>query len=174
MNQDDMASLPIDLADREAFLLALIRNLSGVLEEVIGLHDAEGFIAMVGDRIGETFNSEYRRALGQNELSKEQVALALVDLKRRIQGDFFIEQQDDEHIVLGNRRCPFGDAVRDRPSLCMMTSNVFGKIAAENAGYARVELNETIAQGAPGCRVTVRFSPSAEADDEAREYFRAI
>ncbi len=30
----------------------------------------------------------------------------------------------------GNRLCPFGELVRDRPSLCMMTSNVFGYIAA--------------------------------------------
>jgi hypothetical protein len=29
----------------------------------------------------------------------------------------------------------------------MMTSNVFGAIAAENLGYGKVELRETIAKG---------------------------
>lgn len=37
----------------------------------------------------------------------------------------------------------------------MMTSNVFGMIAASNLGYAKVELQETIAKGASGCRVIV-------------------
>ena len=32
----------------------------------------------------------------------------------------------------------------------MMTSNVFGSIAAANLGYAKVELQETIAEGSPG------------------------
>ncbi len=46
-------------------------------------------------------------------------------------------------------------AALGRPSLCMMTSNVFGVIAAENLGYAKVALTETIALGAPGCRAVV-------------------
>ena len=41
----------------------------------------------------------------------------------------------------------------------MMTSNVFGVIAAENLGYARVVLEETIATGSPGCRVVVHLKP---------------
>ena len=82
-------------------------------------------------------------------------------------------EEDDTRIVLGNRACPFGELVRDRPSLCMMTSNVFGRIAAENLGYARVELRETIARGDPGCRVVVHLVPGDEADPQAREYFRS-
>jgi hypothetical protein len=31
----------------------------------------------------------------------------LVDLKRRIQGDFYVLREDDQKIVLGNRHCPF-------------------------------------------------------------------
>ena len=59
-----------------------------------------------------------------------------------------------------------------RPSLCMMTSNVFGSIAARNLGYARVELQETIAEGAPGCRVTVHLrGPGAGEAWGGREYF---
>ncbi len=98
----------------------------------------------------------------------------LVDLKRRIQGDFFIIEQDEEKIVLGNRACPFGEKVIDRPALCMMTSNVFGSIAAENLGYAKVVLEETIARGDGGCRVVVYLKASAAAQQAAgREYFRA-
>jgi hypothetical protein len=64
--------------------------------------------------------------------------------------------------------------VLGRPSMCMMTSNVFGSIAANNVGYAKVELQETIAQGHPGCRVVVYLKPTEEAvAAEGREYFAA-
>lgn len=56
--------------------------------------------------------------------------------------------------------------------MCMMTSNVFGTIAAENLGYAKVSLEQTIAQGAAGCRVVVYLKPQPAADQaEGREYF---
>ncbi|NNF29548.1 MAG: transcriptional regulator, partial [Gemmatimonadetes bacterium] len=101
-----------------------------------------------------------------------QVADVLVDLKRRIQGDFYVIEQTDHHIVLGNRACPFGEKVVGRPALCMMTSNVFGSIAADNLGYAKVVLEETIAEGATGCRIVVhtRHGPEASADPGI-EYF---
>ena len=87
----------------------------------------------------------------------------LVDLKRRIEGDFFVIEESEDKIVLGNRRCPFAEKVIGRPSMCMMTSNVFGHIAADNLGYSKVELRETIAEGAPECRVIVYLKPTAEA-----------
>ena len=70
-------------------------------------------------------------------LSRRQLAEVLVDLKRRIEGQFYIIEESDDRIVLGNCACPFGDKVIGRPSMCMMTSNVFGVIAAENLGYAK-------------------------------------
>jgi len=56
--------------------------------------------------------------------------------------------------------------------MCMMTSNVFGSIAAENLGYAKVELQKTIARGDPGCLVIVHLKPTEEAQMvDGREYF---
>lgn len=159
--------------ERDLFLRTLIRELSGTLQDVVGLSEASGFISVVGQRIGEQINADYRHALQVPALTREQVAEVLVDLKRRIQGDFRVVEQDDERIVLANRRCPFGDKVVGRPSMCMMTSNVFGVIAAENLGQAKVALEETIADGAPGCRVVVylgRTDASQAAD--GREYFK--
>jgi hypothetical protein len=54
----------------------------------------------------------------------------------------------------------------------MMTSNVFGSIAAENLGYAGVELERTIAEGHAGCRVVVHLRPTEHAQPGLREYFR--
>ncbi len=160
------------LLERDVFLRTLLRHLSGTLEDVVGLKEASGFISIVGQRIGDELNESYRTALGAGSLSREEVAAVLVDLKRRIQGDFFIIEESEDKIVLGNRACPFGDKVRDRRSMCMMTSNVFGVIAAENLGYARVVLEETIAEGHAGCRVAVYLRPDGMG--RGREYFRRV
>jgi predicted ArsR family transcriptional regulator len=158
--------------ERDGFVRLLIRELAGTLEDVVGLQDASGYISVVGTAIGERLDASYRNALAVEQLSKQQVAEVLVDLKRRIQGDFFVLEETEDRIVLGNRACPFGELVRDRPSLCMMTSNVFGHIAAQNLGYASVDLEQTIAEGSPGCRVVVYLRPGAAAPASAREYFR--
>ena len=95
-----------------------------------------------------------------------------VDLSHRIGGDFYVIEQTPDRVVLGNRKCPFGRHAEGRPSLCMMTSNVFGRIAAENLGYSRVRLDEAIARGDAGCRVVVDFRPVEKPGDDEREYFR--
>jgi len=160
--------------ERDIFLRNLLRELSGTLEEVIGLEEASGFISIVGQRIGDWMNDEYRKSLSTDKLTPEQVAKVLTDLKARIQGDFYIIEEDQEKIVMGNRCCPFGDQVKGHPSLCMMTSNVFGTITAENLGYGKVCMHETIAMGASECRVTVYKQSTDSAElDEGREYYQA-
>lgn len=158
--------------DRDVFMRTLIRELAGSLESVVGLEEASGYISLVGQAVGTQINDTYTRALAVERLSPRQVGEVLVDLKRRINGDFHIIEQDDEKIVLGNRLCPFAEKVIGRESMCMMTSNVFGTIAARNLGYARVELAETIARGDAGCRVVVHLSAGTGTEDSlGREYF---
>jgi len=158
--------------ERDGFLRNLIRELSGLLEDVVGLEEASGFISVVGQNIGKQIDSDYKQALQISQLNREQISQVLQDLKLRIQGDFYIISADKDKVVFGNRICPFAEKVKDRPSLCMMTSNVFGTIAAENNGYAKIALEETIAQGDPGCKVVVYFEDSEEAKAaEGREYF---
>ena len=166
------SSVAISL-NRDVFLRTLVRDLAGTLENVVGLDEAAGFISVVGQRIGEWIDAEYKQALGTAQLSHAQVAEVLVDLKRRIQGDFHVIEANETRIVLGNRACPFGDKVIGRPSMCMMTSNVFGTITAQNLGRSKVVLKQTIADGSPTCRVVVYLKPSAEADAaDGREYFQ--
>lgn len=159
--------------ERDLFLRSLLRHLSGTLQDVIGLSEASGFVSVVGQRMGDEINREYQRALGVESLSREQVADVLVDLKRRIQGDFYIIEENEDRIVFGNRKCPFEDRVLGRPSLCMMTSNVFGSIAADNLGYAKVSVEESIARGDAECRVTVYLRTTPESHRaEGREYVK--
>ncbi|MBA2483987.1 MAG: transcriptional regulator [Nitrosomonas sp.] len=166
----EAAKAQIELS-RDVFMRGLIRELSGSLEDVIGLKGAAGYISLVGQNMGEKINSEYRSALSVERLDRTQVCDVLVDLKRRIQGKFYIIEENEDRIVLGNHACPFGDKVIGRPSMCMMTSNVFGHIASQNLGYAKVELQETIAKGDPGCRVVIYLKQTKESDAAAgREY----
>jgi predicted ArsR family transcriptional regulator len=180
MNNKDLSTTDKPVSDldipleRDVFLRSLIRELAGTLEDVVGTEDASGFISVVGQNVGDWLNAEYKKALSVSRLSREQVAEVLVDLKARIKGDFYIIEEDDEKIVLGNRACPFAEKVLGRESMCMMTSNVFGAITAQNLGYAKVELQETIARGDPGCRVVVYLKPTDESDSrEGREYYGA-
>ena len=165
------ADVPLE---RDGFVRTLIGHLAAALQDVVGLDEASGFVSVVGQRMGDEIDRDYRRALGVERLTREQVAAVLVDLKRRIQGDFYVIEASTDRIVLGNRRCPFAEKVVGRPALCMMTSNVFGVLAAQNLGYARVEIEESIARGHAGCRVIVHLRP-AEGDEPAsgREYFES-
>lgn len=166
------AAVPLE---RDVFMRTLIRELAGTLQDVVGLDEASGFVSVVGQNMGQQINHDYKHALGVPRLTREQVAAVLVDLKRRIQGDFYVIEESDEKIVFGNRACPFAEKVLGRPAMCMMTSNVFGSIAADNLGYAKVELQETIAMGDAGCRVVVYLAPTPEAAAAAgREYYRAV
>jgi predicted ArsR family transcriptional regulator len=163
----------LDVAlDRDVFLRTLIRELSGALQDIVGVNEASGFVSIVGQRMGDAINDSYAAALQTALLDRRQVAEVLVDLKHRIQGKFYIIEESDDKIVFGNRACPFGDKVVGRPAMCMMTSNVFGAIAARNLGFAKVELQQTIAQGDPQCRVIVHLRATPEAREaEGREYF---
>lgn len=174
MEKDTLpSSLNIPL-DRDIFLRSLIRELAGVLEDVVGYTEASGYVSLVGQNIGEWINDIYRKEMGVSSLSREQVAEVFVDLKSRIQGDFSVVSQDDDKIVLDNSVCPFEEKVTDRPSMCMMTSNVFGFIAAENLGYANVVIEQALAKRDKKCKVIVYLKPSPEAEAvDGREYFRA-
>jgi len=158
--------------NRDVFLRVLVRELAGTLEDVVGYEEAAGYVSLVGQNMGAWINDLYRKELGLSTLPRELVAEVLADLKRRIQGDFCIVEQDAAKIVLRSSGCPFEDKVLDRPSMCMMTSNVFGVITASNLGYAKVVLRETLARRDAGCLVVVYLQPSPEAEAaDGREYY---
>ncbi|MEQ8665827.1 MAG: methanogen output domain 1-containing protein [Rhodospirillales bacterium] len=160
--------------DRDSFMQTMLRELAGVLQDTIGLRDARGFVSIVGARMGDAINDTYRRTLGSDTLNADQVAHVFVDLKKRIDGDFHVISQNADEIVLGNNRCPFGPKVRGKPAMCMMTSNVFGRIAAENLGYARVRVDESFADGHDRCLVRVALTRGKDQrkDEREREYYR--
>jgi predicted ArsR family transcriptional regulator len=158
--------------ERDGFVRQLIGELAAVLQDVIGSDEASGFVSLVGRTMGRDLGARYRQALGGKRLGRDEVESVLVDLKRRIQGGFSVQESTPERLTLVNHRCPFGEAVEGRPALCMMTSNVFGTITSENLGYARVHIEEAIARGDGRCLVHVVLAlPNGEGGLEGQEYF---
>ncbi|WP_244909956.1 methanogen output domain 1-containing protein [Francisella adeliensis] len=162
-----VADLDIEI-ERDGFLRSLINHLTGVLQDTVGLEDSKGFISVVGQVMGEEMNAEYKEALSLEKLPKNVLAQVLVDLKKRIKGEFYIIEETQDKIVLGNKKCPFAEKVIGRPSLCMMTTNVFGTIAADSIGYAKVSIDEAIANGDKECRVTVWLNSQSKEANAAK------
>jgi predicted ArsR family transcriptional regulator len=159
-----VVALPVPL-DRDVFLSSLIVELAVTLQDAVGLEEAKGLISAAGQRVGKQINSEYKAALAVSELPRARVSEVLMDVSRRIHGDFYIIEEDEEKIVLGNPVCPFADELAGRPVMCMMACNVLGAIVAENLGYARVAVEKSIAEGAPECRVVVHLRPPPEGEN---------
>ena len=157
---------------RESFLRALVVQLAMAVEEQQGPAAAERAVAQVGVDVGGQMEREYRVAtgVGAGELDVEHVAECLVRLKEAIGGEFTVVELAADRIVLVNSHCPFGDAVQRSPSLCRMTSSVFGGIAARSAGAAAVSLEERIALGDRNCRVVVHLGESSRDLVNAHHY----
>jgi DNA-binding NarL/FixJ family response regulator/anti-sigma regulatory factor (Ser/Thr protein kinase) len=160
---------------KEAFLRALLVELAQAVEGVQGPDVAEALVAQVGSNVGARMEESYRAARDiSGRLSPSQMADLYVRLKRAIDGDFYVVEADERRIVLGNRRCPFGDAVRREPGLCRMTSSVFGGIAARNAERSAVVLEERIALGDPECRVVVWLGARDAPDPDSAHRYVAL
>lgn len=145
----NVSNLPIGLKS-SSFLQHLLGLVAETLEDVVGLEDASGFIALVGQQMGNQINELYTQALGDRPFDAKTVAQILIDLKNRIEGGFFLIEQDEERIILGNQRCPLGSGVVGHPSLCMMTSNVFGVIVADHLAMPRSVLKRRSPMGIKG------------------------
>ncbi len=166
----DPESLELAL-DPSNFYLNILLDINETLNDVIGESECTGLIALVADKMGRYLESLYQQGLEQRQFDINTLAAILVDLKRRISGNFTVESISPTKIVLINSRCPFGDDVLGHPTLCMMTSNVFGRISANSLGYAAVELDKTIARGDGCCHVTVHLDQIEDGQDNIIEYF---
>jgi predicted ArsR family transcriptional regulator len=156
--------------DQKSFFLEMVLNLSSVLEQVIGLQDAEGYLALVGKKVGHDIYESQKANNDDGNIPIERLSEILVELKSRIRGGFSIESIEDGKITLVNTDCPFGPRVAGHESLCMMTSSVFGTISAEAFGHANVDIQQSIATGHGGCRVVVNLN---DLSAPGRNYFKA-
>jgi PAS domain S-box-containing protein len=165
-------STPIAL-DRDVFMRRLIASLGHLNEGILGSDVAGAYVMNVGLSMGAAIEAEYKRFWGIDRLfTVDEYAHVIVDLKQKIQGNFSLVSKNEEKVVVRTTSCPFDEFVRQSPSLCFMTSSVFGGIAARNFGYAKSVLHKRIALGDPGCYVSVYLQRTPEAEAAVgREYY---
>lgn len=84
----------------------------------------------------------------------------LIEAERALGGDFHLVTLGPTTAVLGNRRCPFGDAVP--PAMCRMTSALAGGLAARRHGRAEVVLDERLALGDHQCRLVLDVGEASD------------
>lgn len=154
-----MPELTNNHRDRDLFLRELVAEMATTLHDVVGNEEAEGFVKMVGLRLGQRINEDYTTADDVGKWSMDDLADVLIDLKAKIQGGFTVESIDEDKVVLVNSKCPFGKLAVGRPALCHLTSSVFGQVASSHFGYANVDITEAIARGDNRCRVVISLTP---------------
>ncbi len=159
--------------DRDTFMRQLIASLGHLNETILGSDVAGAYIVNVGLSMGAAIEQGYKTFWGiERPFTLDEYAHVIVDLKQRIKGNFSLVSKDEEKVVVRTTSCPFDEFVRQAPSLCFMTSSVFGGIAARNFGYAKVALHRRIALGDPGCYVSVFLARTPEAEQAiGKEYF---
>jgi PAS domain S-box-containing protein len=155
---------PIAL-DRDVFMRRLIASLSHLNEGILGSDLTAAYILNVGLSMGAAIEEEYKHFWDLDRpFTLDEYAHVIVDLKQKIHGNFSLVSKDPSKVVVRTTSCPFDTLVRQSPSLCFMTSSVFGGIAARNFGYAKVVLHQRIALGDAGCYVTVHLQRTPEAE----------
>ncbi len=163
MQQPEAFTTPIAL-DRDLFLRRLITGLDYLNESILGSDLTGAYIMNVGLSMGAAIEEEYKQFWGiDRPFTLDEYAHVIVDLKQKIQGNFSLVSKDPQKVVVRTTSCPFDPLVRQSPSLCFMTSSVFGGIAARNFGYAKVILHQRIALGDVGCYVTIHLQRTPEA-----------
>ena len=155
------AGAPAPGMSREDFFNTMIGTLCETIEDVVGVGDAEAFIGIVGRRMG---NSAFAQVHGEGPTDPRQLGEHLVAFKESIGGNFRVEAVEGSRITFTNDRCPFAEQADGRPSLCMMTTNLFGRVAADATGYARVKVLESLSRGHGRCHVTVDLERGSEGD----------
>ncbi|NOX43068.1 MAG: sigma-54-dependent Fis family transcriptional regulator [Gammaproteobacteria bacterium] len=116
----------------------------------------------------ETIYREHHELDGKIDL--DEYSDLIVSIKNQIGGNFSRASSEPGVVRVVNTRCPFGDAVKEAPELCRMTSSVFGGIAARNFGYAKVALKKRLATNDGICEVCIYTDRDSASQYDGDEY----
>lgn len=144
----------------QRFQRSLIARLSDLLSERVGRRRAEAELSHIAELLALELHALRGREDPIPEGDVERLADTLVALKRRIGARFRIVSVTPWQIVLKNSVCPFAEKASGRPALCTITASVFGRLAAETMGFARVHIPKSITQGDSGCLVVIDLVPN--------------
>jgi len=153
--------------DKEGFMLELIAHLSKLSDFLFGDYLGREYIMVTGLQMGHTIDEKYKKFHGiTDHLNLDQYADLVVNLKQSIGGNFYLVEKSSNKVIVAATSCPFGNIVTKVPNLCMITSGVFGGIAALNFGFGKVSLCKRICMGKPHCEVCVYLENNGESAQE--------
>lgn len=133
--------IPVNM-NRDIFLTQMITELALNLDK----SQAKRTLNKIGLNLGKHIEELYKEFYGVENLNVDQLTETLIDVEKKIGGDFSVVEKSPTKIILKNNKCPFGnDKVKECPELCSITSGIFGIIASRNFGYSKVCLKRTIA-----------------------------
>ncbi|HDH07854.1 MAG TPA: sigma-54-dependent Fis family transcriptional regulator [Gammaproteobacteria bacterium] len=131
----------------------------------------QAYIEHLGLSASRCFEEVSKKQLGyQGKICTDQYANLIVNLKNQIGGQFSRASSIPGVVRVINKRCPFGEIVKEAPELCRMTASVLGGIAARNFGYAKVHLDKRIAMSEGRCEILVYTNHQVARDQPGDEY----
>ncbi len=134
--------IPVNM-NRETFLTQMINELALSLDKT----QLKETLNKIGLKLGKQIEQLYKQFYGVENLNLTQLTEALIDVEKKIGGNFSVVEKTPEKIILKNNKCPFGnDKVKGCPEFCSITSNIFGIMASKNFSYSKVSLKRTIAK----------------------------
>jgi len=149
-------------------MLEVITHFSKLTDFLFGNHLGREYIVATGMQMGQIIDEKFKRFHKLSGfLNLEQYAALVVNLKQSIGGDFYLVEKTSNKVVVAANTCPFGNIITRASNLCMITSGVFGGIAALNFGFGKVSLRKRIGLGESQCEVCVYLEndgESAQAD----------
>ena len=157
------------------FLQTFVIQSAKVSEQLKCPHceDQLSYIQRLGLAASSYFETRYREHNTlESKLDLNEYSDLIVSIKNQIGGNFSRTSSEYNVVRVVNTRCPFGDAVKEAPELCRMTSSVFGGIAARNFGYAKVSLNKRLATNDGRCEVCIYTDRDSASQYEGDEYER--
>ena len=127
--------------DREMYLELVLSELFGTLNDIVGNVEAQGYFAVVGNKVGRRLNNIILQSYGTDRLDRDQLIEVFQFLCQRTNSDFMTHGANNE--VLEFRKVyPPSDIPVERSYVHSVASSVVGYIAAHSAGHVRVRLTQ--------------------------------
>lgn len=151
----DMKDLQIPISP-ESFFRSLFLELSCIISDIYGKETTSDIIQTATQTMTPGLIQWYKDALETAQFSNQQVVEIVQDVMNRINGDFYLEEKAIPATVLVNRRCPFGEEVKQNPALCMMTHEIHRSFFEELNQEFSIDLKQSIARNDLNCVIEIK------------------
>jgi signal transduction histidine kinase len=149
---------------RESLMLQLITHLSKLTYSLFDDHFSREYIMAASLRMAQAIDKKCKEAYGNDDhLSLEQFINLQLSTSDKL---FHLTEKAENKVVVCSNTCPFEKIINEVPNLCMVTSAIFGGIAALNFGFSKVSLRKQIVLGDSCCEVCIYVKNDEESAQE--------